>query len=79
MLEGANRPNHVAASKFFIPASVIVGTWAMASTRRGCARAIALSLPDWMCGNAADRVTKAICTWPPIRSVIMGASPRYGT
>ena len=40
---------------------------------------MALTLPALMCGMIAIVVSNIIGTWPPMRSVIAGAEPLYGT
>src|SRR6516162_9201412 len=41
--------------------------------------ASARSVPALTYDNAEPGVVNTICTWPAIKSVIAGASPRYGT
>ena len=58
------------------PASAMVGTSGSCGLRAALKTASARTLPLLMCGITEDAVSKAICTWPPIRSTMAGPLPR---
>ena len=61
------------------PASAAVGTSGRSGLRFGSMVASARSRPSFTCGSAVPGVANAICTRPPRRSMVSGASPLYGT
>src|SRR5262245_9901145 len=72
---GAQRAYHWLASK---PGSTsaTIGTSGNASEREAVVTASARSLLAFIYSIAAGMVAKISCTWPPIRSVSAGPSPR---
>src|SRR5262249_60257489 len=75
---GAPRPPQALAS-YPGKKSATVGIFGSASERVAVATASARSLPALMCSMDAGRLSNAISTCPPTRSVSMGPEPRYGT
>ena len=59
--------------------SATVGRSGSSAERVAVVTASARTLPPLMCGIDAAVVSNMSCTWPPIRSVIAPAAPRYGT
>src|SRR5271154_4283712 len=55
-----------------------VGMSGNAGERSAVVTASTRSLPVLMYSMDAGRASKAACTWPPSKSVIIGAEPRYG-
>src|SRR5256886_16766112 len=59
--------------------SPTVGISDNTSKRVAVVTASGRSLPALMCSIDSGKGLKITCTWPPSRSVVAGAPPRYGT
>ncbi|MCY1371511.1 hypothetical protein D9M69_586610 [compost metagenome] len=57
----------------------MVGVSGMAGERCGEVTASARSVPAFTCGSTPGIVVNMKSIWPPIRSVIAGPPPLYGT
>ncbi|MNT31401.1 hypothetical protein D3C72_1672350 [compost metagenome] len=64
-------------SKPFRPCSSSVGTLGNCGARLSDATAIALTLPCEASGAAVEMLSIVMTMWPPSRSVMTGAAPRY--
>ena len=76
---GASKPNQGATAKPARPDSAIVGTFGSAAERLLLVTASPRTRPDWMWLTSEGMLLKTESTLPPIRSVIAGAAPLYGT
>src|SRR5207237_6295991 len=76
---GPSSPYHAVESKPFRPISSIVGTSGNAAERCSDVTASGRILPLFTAPTAGPSEEKSIGIWPPIRSVIAGPPPLYGT
>src|SRR5688572_20706035 len=76
---GPSTPYQAVESKPFQPTSSIVGTSANAAERVGDVTAIRRMRPLFTAPTAGPSEENSIGIWPPIRSVIAGPPPLYGT
>jgi len=76
---GAQTPYHVAMSNPGRPDSAIVGTSGSAGTLFAVDTPSTLSFPDFTCAIDDGMLSIIIVTCPPIRSVVAGPLPLYGT
>src|SRR5688572_23125361 len=71
---GANNALQFEYSKPGYPDSATVGTSGADAVRCALLTAIPLRRPARTCGNTEGMLTKSMCTWPAIKSVMAGAS-----
>src|SRR5205814_9880135 len=76
---GPSAPYHAVDSKPLLPASSMVGTSGNAAERLSDVTASARILPDFTAPTEGPSDENSIGTCPPIRSVIAGPPPLYGT
>src|SRR6202045_1898741 len=79
VLAGANRPYQLSAAYPATPASATVGNVGNAGERSADVTAIARNWPASTSDAALATVVNITWIWPPIRSVMAGAAPLYGT
>ena len=76
---GAIKPNQELTSNGVTPLSSMVGISGAVGERVFVVTASARSFPPSTCGHAEGMLSNMNCTCPPIRSVMAGALPLYGT